>query len=325
MSEGQRRTDHPAHGRDRGLSRRTLLGALAAGGAIAASGPLRAAFAAEGMRTRKIPSSGEALPVMGLGTADAFNVPPGPGRDPLRAVLRRFGELGGRVVDTSPTYGYAEDAVGALGADLGLLGRPVDPLFLATKVHERGREAGIEQMQRSERTLRRTPLDLIQVHNLVDVQTQLDTLRRWKESGRIRYLGITHYYTGAFGALERLLRSERLDFVQFNYSVTTPDAERRLLPLAAERGVAVLVNRPFEDGRLFRATRGRPLPSWAAEFDCASWAQFALKYVIAHPAVTAAIPATSNPRHLEDNMQAGRGRLPDQSLRRRMRQVAGAL
>jgi diketogulonate reductase-like aldo/keto reductase len=204
--------------------------------------------------------------------------------------------------------------VGDLVHELGVR----DRLFLATKVWTEGRQAGIHQMETSMQRLRTTRLDLMQVHNLVDVDTQLQTLRAWKRQGRIRYLGITHYTAGAYAALERLMKSEELDFVQFNYSMDEREAEQRLLPLAQERGIAVIVNRPFERAGLFGKVRGISLPDWAAEFDCSSWAQFFLKYILAHPAVTCVIPATSKVKHLEDNMQAGLGRLPDAKMREKM-------
>ncbi len=191
-------------------------------------------------------------------------------------------------------------------------------MFLATKVWTRGKENGIKSMERSMALLRAKRIDLMQVHNLVDVQTQLATLREWKSQGRIRYLGITHYEAGAFADVEKIMRSEKLDFVQINYSLMEREAEERLLPLAQERGVAVIVNRPFGGGDLFSRTRAKPLPDWAAEFDCHSWAQFFLKWIVANPGVTCAIPATNKPRHLEDNMGGGIGRLPDAKMRQRM-------
>jgi diketogulonate reductase-like aldo/keto reductase len=211
-------------------------------------------------------------------------------------------------------YGSSESVVGELAAGLGA----EKSLFLATKVWTRGREAGIRQMEESMRRMNTTRMDLMQVHNLTDVMTQLKTLREWKEQGRIRYLGITHYHEGAYPELERLIKSERLDFAQFNYNVVTTAAEERLLPVCAEYRTGVIVNRPFQEGALFRSVKGRPLPEWAAEFDCHSWAQFFLKFILSHPAVTCAIPATRNPDYLVDNMGAALGRLPDAATRRRM-------
>jgi len=263
---------------------------------------------------RAIPSSGETIVAVGLGTWQAFDVAEPARRGPQRDVLRRFVELGGRVVDSSPMYGAAEAAVGDLGADLGVR----DALWIATKVWTTGRAAGVEQMERSLRLLRGKRLDLLQVHNLVDWQTHLATLRDWKDAGRIRYLGVTHYSAAGHDALERVMRSEALDFVQLNYSAIEPDAERRLLPLARDRGIAVLVNRPLAQGALLSRVRGRRLPPWAADVDCTSWTQLFLKWILAHPAVTCVIPATSRVAHLDDNMQAGRGRLPDAATRRRI-------
>ena len=264
--------------------------------------------------TRAIPSSGETIPAVGLGTWQAFDVDDPGQRGPQRAVLRRFVELGGRVVDSSPMYGAAEAAAGDLATDLGVR----DGLWIATKVWTTGRAAGIAQMERSLRLLRCARLDLMQIHNLVDWQTHLPTLREWKLDGRIRYLGVTHYSASGHDALERVMRAERLDFVQLNYSLAEPEAERRLLPLAHDRGLAVLVNRPLAQGAVLSPVSGRRLPPWAAEVDCASWAQLFLKWILAHPAVTCVIPATSRLPHLEDNMQAGVGRLPDAATRERI-------
>src|SRR5437667_599762 len=285
---------------------------------------LRAQAKAESstMLTRAIPSTGEKLPVIGLGTWQAFDVDlTSNNRRQLGDVLSLFVKLGARVIDTSPMYGRAEDVIGALTTALGIQ----DKIFLATKVWTRGRENGIKSMERSMTLLRAKRIDLMQVHNLVDVQTQLATLREWKAQGRIRYLGVTHYEAGAFADVERIMRSEKLDFAQINYSLMEREAEERLLPLAHEREVAVIVNRPFGGGDLFSRTRSKPLPDWAAEFDCRSWAQFFLKWIIAHAAVTCAIPATSNPGHLEDNIQAGTGRLPDAKMRQQMADLAGSL
>lgn len=274
------------------------------------------------MLTRVIPSSGEKLPVIGLGTWQALDVDlTTDNRTQLDEVLSLFVKFGGRVIDSSPMYGRAEEVVGDLTATLGIR----DKLFLATKVWTHGKESGIKSMERSTALLRTKRIDLMQVHNLVDVHTHLATLREWKEQGRIRYVGITHYEAGAFGEMEKLMRSEKLDFVQINYSLMEPEAEQSLLPLARERGIAVLANRPFGAGDLFGKVRSKPLPDWAAEFDCRSWAQFFLKWIVAHSAITCAIPATNKPRHLEDNMQGGTGRLPAPKTRRRMVEFVSSL
>jgi diketogulonate reductase-like aldo/keto reductase len=274
------------------------------------------------MLTRAIPSSGEKLPVIGLGTWRAFDVDLSADvRSQLDAVLLMFVKLGGRLIDSSPMYGRAEDVIGQLTSALGIR----DRLFLATKVWTEGKQSGIQSMERSMSLLRTSRIDLMQVHNLVDVNTQLATLQEWKQQGRIRYTGITHYESGALSEIEKLLRSQNFDFLQINYSVMEPEAEERVLPLAREREIAVIANRPFGAGNLFGKVRSKPLPDWAAEFDCRSWAQFFLKWIVAHPAVTCAIPATNNPQHLEDNMQAGRGRLPDEQMRRRMVEFVAAI
>src|SRR5581483_2998302 len=274
------------------------------------------------MLARTIPSSGEKLPVIGLGTWQAFDVDLKPdSRRQLGDVLSVFVKLGGRVIDTSPMYGRAEDVIGKLTTELGIR----DQLFLATKVWTRGKENGIQSMERSMALLRAKRIDLMQVHNLVDVQTQLATLREWKAQERIRYLGITHYEAGAFAEVDKIMRSEKLDFVQINYSLMEREAEERLLPLAQERRIAVIVNRPFGGGDLFGRTRSKPLPDWASEFDCHSWAQFFLKWIVANSAVTCVIPATDKPTHLEDNMRAGIGRLPDAKMRQRMVDLVSSL
>jgi diketogulonate reductase-like aldo/keto reductase len=299
------------------VTRRRVLSTLAAASAGVAIG-LRSPFAAEdrpAMHTRPIPKSGEALPVIGLGTYRAFDVgPTAAERAPLAEVLAAFARGGGRLIDSSPMYGRSESVVGDLTEKLGLR----RALFLATKVWTEGREEGIRQMEASFKKMCAGTMDLMQIHNLVDWRTHLATLRGWKAAGRIRYLGITHYRVDAFDSLESILKDEDVDFVQLNYSIGTRDAEKRLLPLAAGRGVAVIVNRPFEDGGLFRAVRGKALPGWAAEIGCASWAQVFLKFIVSHPAVTCAIPATDKLAHLEDNFGAGFGPLPDAALRVRM-------
>jgi diketogulonate reductase-like aldo/keto reductase len=270
---------------------------------------------------RPIPSSRETLPAVGLGTWRAFDVGAAAAeRAPLEAVLRRLVELGGRVVDSSPMYGAAESVVGDLATKLKI----TDTLFLATKVWTSGKRAGVEQLEQSLRRLRTRRLDLMQIHNLLDWRTHLRTLREWKEAGRIRYLGVTHYTASGYDELERVLSDETLDFVQINYSLGEREAERRILPLAQDRRVAVIVNRPFLDGALFREVRGRALPPWAAELGCESWAQFFLKWILAHPAVTCVIPGTSRPEHVADNMKAGVGILPDSATRERMSALVGA-
>jgi aryl-alcohol dehydrogenase-like predicted oxidoreductase len=264
---------------------------------------------------RTIPSSGEKLPVVGLGTWQVFDVGPGATeRQPLEEVLSRFVALGGRVIDSSPMYGRAEQVIGDIAAKAGI--HP--SLFLATKVWTTGKAEGIASMERSMARLQSKRVDLMQVHNLVDARTHLTTLREWKKQGRVRYLGITHYNSSGYTEMAKLLRTEKLDFLQVNYSLGEREADKEILPLAQDRGVAVLVNRPFGGGDLFARIRQKPMPDWAGEFDCRSWAQFLLKWILAHPAVTCAIPATGNVRHLEDNMQAGLGRLPDAQQRQRM-------
>jgi len=307
-----------------------LIGASAAGLVL----PISARPASESptMLARTIPSSGEKLPVIGLGTWRAFDVDlTTDNRRQLEEVLSLFVKLSGRVIDSSPMYGRAEQVIGELTAALGIRDKlaTASPsgggLFLATKVWTHGKENGIKSMERSMALLRTKRVDLMQVHNLVDVQTHLATLREWKEQGRIRYLGITHHEARAFPDVEKVMRSEKLDFVQINYSLIEREAEERVLPLAQERGVAVIVNRPFGAGDLFGKVRSKPLPGWATEFDCRSWAQFFLKWIVAHPAVTCAIPATDKPGHLEDNMQGGVGRLPDENMRRRMLELVSSL
>ena len=271
---------------------------------------------------RSIPSSGQKIPAIGLGTSRTFDVGSSPNeRSPLRQVLLQFAQLGGTLVDTSPMYGRAEEVIGDLVAELKLR----DRLFFATKVWTTGKKEGIDSMERSFSRLQTKKIDLMQVHNLVDLETQLATARAWQQEGRIRYVGVTHYVESALPALEKVLQREKLDFLQINYSIIEREAEKRVLPLARERGVAVLINRPFARGNLFARLRSQPLPEWAAEFDCQSWAQFLLKWILANEAATCAIPATSDPRHLQDNMQGGIGRLPDAKMRERMAQFVAGL
>ena len=298
------------------MDRRDVLRTLVAAGTGAAiGGRLMGAEDVPAKITRPIPKSGERLPVIGLGTSKVFDVgATADERGPVRDVLLGLVEAGGSVVDSSPMYGRAEAVVGGIVAEAGLR----KSLFLASKVWTQGHDAGVEQVETSLRQMSGGRMDLMQVHNLVDVKTQLATLRKLKEGGRVRYVGVSHWKASAHAELEKTLREEALDFVQLNYSIVEREAEVRLLPLAADRGVAVLVNRPFAQGGLFDKVKGKPVPDWAASFDAASWGQFFLKFVVSHPAVTCAIPATAKVAHLRDNMAAGWGRLPDRETRERM-------
>ncbi|OGA53830.1 MAG: aldo/keto reductase [Betaproteobacteria bacterium RIFCSPLOWO2_12_FULL_63_13] len=273
---------------------------------------------AAGLLRRTIPASGERLPAVGLGTWQVFDVA-GQADDlaQARAALSRFVELGASVVDSSPMYGTSESVLGELAAELGVHKR----LFLATKVWTSGREAGTRQMEQSIERMRvalKGPLDLMQVHNLVDAKTHLATLRDWKAAGRVRYVGVTHYHEGAYTDLERWLRAGGIDFIQLNYSLAERSADRRLLGRAADSRIAVIVNRPLAGGALFRHVANTPLPAWASEIGCASWAQFFLKWILGHPAVTCAIPGTRNVKHISDNLGAAIGALPDAAMRRKM-------
>ncbi|MET0962832.1 MAG: aldo/keto reductase [Noviherbaspirillum sp.] len=274
------------------------------------------AAAAQGrMHARAIPSSGERLGIIGCGTWQTFDVGSAEeDRKRLSDVLQILFDAGGSVVDSSPMYGRSEAVAGELLTRLGAH----DRAFVATKVWTRGAAEGVRQMEESMRLLQHPRIELMQIHNLVDWRTHLRTLRAWKETGRIKYLGITHYTASAFDELEAIMRAEKLDFLQLNYSVDDRAAETRLLPLAAERGIAVLVNQPFGGGGLLRGLAGKPLPAWAEDIGCASWAQVLLKYVTSHPAVTCAIPGTSRPQHMRDNVAAGMGVIPDAAMRRRM-------
>jgi diketogulonate reductase-like aldo/keto reductase len=261
---------------------------------------------------KPIPSSGEPLPVIGIGTWQAFDV-----RDDtsaLREVMKTFSAMGARVVDSSPMYGAAESVVGELVDELGLR----DKLFFATKVWTSGRAEGIRQMETSFKRMRVKRMDLLQVHNLVDVETHTKTLLEMKAADRTRYIGITHYTASAHEEVERLLKAGVYDFLQINYSLGERNAEKALLPLAVEKKVAVIANRPFGEGALFRKVKGKPLPPWAAELGIQSWAQYFLKWIVSHPAITCAIPGTGNPQHMKDNLAAGQGLLPDAAARKRM-------
>ena len=264
--------------------------------------------------TKPIPSTGEPLPLIGVGTWQTFDVgADASARSPLREVLKL---LSRNVVDSSPMYGSSESVAGDLIAELGMR----DQLFVATKVYTSGRDEGIRQMETSFRRLRVGRMDLMQVHNLVDVATHTRTLADWKARGRVRYVGITHYTASAYAEVERALKGAPYDFLQINYSLGERDAEKRILDLATDRRVAVIINRPYAEGALFRRVKGKPLPPWAAELGIASWAQYFLKWIVSHPAVTCAIPGTGNPKHMADNLGAGLGAMPDAAARKRMAQ-----
>src|SRR5438552_4034061 len=293
--------------------RRALLASLVAAAAV------RPDFAHARIMSKRIPGSGEELPAIGVGTWQTFDVRGDVG--PQREVLKAFVEAGGRVVDSSPMYGAAESVVGEISAELGLR----DKLFMATKVYTSGREQGIRQMQNSFRRMRVQRMDLMQVHNLVDVATHTKTLLDLKSSKKVRYIGITHYTASAYADVERWLKTGQYDFLQINYSLGERDSEKRLFPLAREMKVAVIANRPFAEGALFSRVKGKALPSWAGEFGIQSWAQYFLKWIVSHPAVTCAIPGTGRPEHMRDNLAAGRGPFPDPAARQRMAEYFDAL
>ncbi len=306
------------------LTRRELLklGAGAGLSLVAGWRPGRPGSSWQGeLITKKIPSSGEAIPVVGIGMRDYRVGPSAEERAPYKATLRVFAQLGGKVLDTAPSYGNSESVLGDLMGELGIR----DRVFLATKVDREGREAGLERMEASFAKLRADRVDLMQVHNLRDAATQLATMREWKQAGRLRYLGITTSSDRQYERMEGIMSAEDFDFIQVDYSLANRSAADRILPLAADRRMAVLVNLPFGRASLFRAVGDRPLPDWAAEIDCASWAQVFLKYVVSHPAVTCAIPGTTKEHHAVDNIGAARGRMPDAALRRRIEAFFDAL
>ena len=267
------------------------------------------------MLKRIIPSSGELLPVVGLGTWKQFDVDLSvTDKEPLSEVLQLMAQQGGTLIDSSPMYGKSEEVIGALTKELSNR----DDFFYATKVWTTGAKSGIQQMESSMRKMNRKTMDLIQVHNLMDYKTHLKTLRQWKEEGKIRYIGITHYTSSAHEELENIIKSEKIDFVQFNYSIRVRNAETRLLRIAKDKGIAVIINEPFEKGDLFRIIKDKQLPEWCTDYEIENWAQFFLKYIISHPAVNCVIPATSNPSHSTQNVKAGIGILPDEKGRLKM-------
>lgn len=303
------------------LTRRELL-KLGAGTGLTLAFGWRPGFGRQDDLIRKtIPSSGEVLPVVGIGTRGYRGEPGTEEWGQYRGTLRAFAELGGKVLDTAPSYGNSQSVLGTLLGELGIR----DELFIATKVDREGEEAGIERMEASFDKLGTDRIDLMQVHNLRDTRTQLATMREWKEAGRLRYIGITTSSDRQYERMAGIMSEEELDFIQVDYSLGNRSAEDRILPLAADRGMAVLVNLPFGRTRLFQAVGDRPLPDWAAEIDCETWAQVFLKYVVSHPAITVAIPGTTKEQHIRDNMRAAHGRLPDAEMRRRMERFFDAL
>jgi diketogulonate reductase-like aldo/keto reductase len=267
------------------------------------------------MLTRAIPSTGEQIPVIGIGTWQRFDVGKNESeRQPLKEVLTEMKRLGGKLIDSSPMYGKSEQVVGDLTTELNI----ADDFFYATKVWTTGKQNGIDQMNDSMRKMKRDVMDLIQIHNLVDWQTHLQTLRQWKDEGRIRYIGITHYQSTYHDELERIITKEKIDFVQFNYSIRVRNAEKNLLNVARDKGVAVIINEPLEKGSLFKLVQRKLLPGWCSEIDINNWTEFFLKYIISHQAVTCVIPATSNPKHAIDNFKSGFGKLPDEATRKKM-------
>jgi aryl-alcohol dehydrogenase-like predicted oxidoreductase len=300
-------------------SRRSV---IKAGLAMGASLLLRPEFSAaqnQPLIQKKIPSSGEAIPIIGIGTARRYEEIKSDGEKvPLRETIRQFHNLGAKVIDSSPSYGTAEAVVGEIVDGLKIR----DSLFLATKVSLRkgGREEGLAQIESSFKRFRTNKIDLLAVHNLLDTDTQLKTIRELKAAGRVRYVGITTSFDNQYGGFEQVMKKETLDFIQVDYALDNRDAGDRLIPLAGDRGMAVMINLPFGRGRLFNAVQGKKLPEWASEFDCATWAQFFLKYIVSHPAITCAVPGMARPEYVVDNLGAARGRLPDAAMRKRMEQ-----
>ena len=306
------------------ISRRDFFKAgIAAGAALAL--PANGLFGqSTALLQKKIPSSGESIPVVGIGTARRYEeIQTAAEKAPLRETIQRFSELGGKVIDSSPSYGTAEAVVGELVDQI----KARDSLFLATKVSLRdsGQAAGIKQIEQSFKRLRTDKIDLIAVHNLRDTETQLRTIREMKQAGRVRYVGITTSFENQYPEFEQTIGKETLDFIQVDYALDNRNADKRIIPLAGDRGMAVMINLPFGRGRLFNAVQGKKLPEWATEIDCSTWAQFFLKYIVSHPAVTCAVPGMAKPEYISDNLGAARGRLPDAAMRRRMENFIDAV
>ncbi len=303
------------------LSRREALKYLGMG-SMGLALPNLASNTTTNIMKRAIPSTGEKIGIVGLGTWQTFDVGGSEsGRAPLKEVLKALVENGGNVVDSSPMYGSSEKVVGDLTRELDL----EEPIFYATKVWTTGEARGKSQMQQSMEKMGASPMDLMQIHNLQDWKTHIKTLYDWKERGLIRYIGITHYLDSSHNDLERIIKSENIDFLQVNFSIANRNAERSLLPAARDNGVAVLTNRPYSGGSLFRKTKGKELPEWSSDFDCSSWGQFFLKYLLSNPAVTCVIPGTSKPHHMKDNLGAGLGRMPSESHRKKMIELINSI
>lgn len=308
------------------LTRREMLKLTAGAGAFLALGGRPGRAWGERLQEAElvhhaVPSSGEEVPAIGIGMRNYRTEWAENGLAQYRRTIEVFHEAGGTVLDTAPSYGDSESVLGGILEELGIR----DDLFIATKVDREGRRAGIDRMEASLEKIGTDHVDLMQVHNLRDAATQLETMRAWKDEGRLRYVGVTTSSDRQYERLERIMRDEDLDFVQVDYSLGDRSAAERILPLAKDRGMATLINLPFGRGRLFEAVGERSLPEWAAEFDAETWAQFFLKYVISHPAVTVAIPGTTEPGHARDNVGAMRGRLPDGATRRRMEELYDSL
>ena len=304
------------------LTRREMVKLGLGTAALSALGPLPELLAQQPLITKPIPSSGERIPVVGIGGRDREAETPAI-RAELKEVLRRFPELGGKLIDTATGYrgGASEALFGELAKELGIR----DKLFMATKINASGKAAGLAQIERCFQRLQTDHLDLICVHNLRDTATQLQNLREVKQSGRLRYIGVTTSSDNQYDELENIMKTEAMDFVQVDYAIDSRLAADRLLPLAADRNLAAMVNLPFGRGRLFAAVRNQAVPDWAQDIDCTTWAQIFLKYIVSHPAVTVVIPGTRQVAHLLDNIQAAQGRLPDAAMRRRMEQYIDQL
>ncbi|MCF0041732.1 aldo/keto reductase [Dyadobacter fanqingshengii] len=299
------------------ISRRDIIKSMGVSGCAMLLNPLlsHAKTNQKMMLQRAIPASGEKIPVIGLGSWQQFDVgQTAAERTPLKEVLKKMEELGGKLIDASPMYGRSEEVIGELTTEL----KNNDRFFFATKVWTTGKQEGIDQMNDSFKKMGRKKMDLMQVHNLQDWQTHLKTLKDWKAQGKVKYIGVTHYTDSAHSRLEQIVKSKEIDFVQFNYSIRSRNADKSLLNAAKDSGVAVIINEPFEQGALFRAVKGKELPAFAADYGISSWAQYFLKYIISHEAVTCAIPGTSDVKHLVDNLGAGLGKLPDAAGRKKM-------